>query len=78
MENILVHKPIETIKVEDEVDEREDSGGLEHRGRRHPMNRDEAECATTPPQPQEGDEEDLDAVQGEHQFKRVFRRTRTQ
>ncbi|KAH9319013.1 hypothetical protein KI387_020782, partial [Taxus chinensis] len=43
MENISVPKPIEIIEVEDEEDESEDSGGLEHIGRRHPMNKDEAE-----------------------------------
>ncbi|KAH9301126.1 hypothetical protein KI387_012709, partial [Taxus chinensis] len=78
MDNIPVPKPIEPIEVKDEKDECEDSGGLEHRGRIHPTNKNEDDHTTTPPQPQEGDDEDLDAVQGEYRFKRVFRKTRTQ
>ncbi|KAH9293031.1 hypothetical protein KI387_041765, partial [Taxus chinensis] len=78
MENIPVPKPMEIVEVEDEEDECEDSGSLEHKGIRHPMNKNEVGCTTTPPQPKEGDDEDLDSFQGEHQFKRVFRRTRTQ
>ncbi|KAH9287505.1 hypothetical protein KI387_031622, partial [Taxus chinensis] len=31
MENIPTPKPIEPMEVEDEEEEREDSGGLEHR-----------------------------------------------
>ncbi|KAH9306821.1 hypothetical protein KI387_011225, partial [Taxus chinensis] len=77
MENIPGPKPIEPIKVEDD-EECEDSGGLEHRGRRHPTNKGESEYVNTPPQPQEGDDEGLNAIQEEHRFKRVFRRTRTQ
>ncbi|KAH9287509.1 hypothetical protein KI387_031626, partial [Taxus chinensis] len=59
-----------TIEVDDEEKEHEDSGVFEHRGRSQPPNKEEAKHATTPPQPQEGDDEDLDAVQGEHRFKR--------
>ncbi|KAH9311565.1 hypothetical protein KI387_026600, partial [Taxus chinensis] len=62
----------------DEEEEHEDSGNLEHRGRKHPTSQREVERVVTPPHPQEGDEEDLNAVQGEHGFKRVFRRIRTQ
>ncbi|KAH9320398.1 hypothetical protein KI387_044498, partial [Taxus chinensis] len=61
MENVPTPKPTKTIQVDDEEEEHEDSGGLEHRGRRHPLNKDEFEHTTTPPQPQEGDDEDLDA-----------------
>ncbi|KAH9298533.1 hypothetical protein KI387_030215, partial [Taxus chinensis] len=59
-------------------EEHENSGALEHRGRKDPPSQREFECVITPPQPQEGDEEDLNVLQGEHRFKRVFRRTRTQ
>ncbi|KAH9324226.1 hypothetical protein KI387_004404, partial [Taxus chinensis] len=78
MENIPSSNPTEPIEVEDEEEEHEDSGGLGHMGRRHPINKGEAECAITPSHPQEGDDEYLNAFQGEHMFKRVFGRTRTQ
>ncbi|KAH9310109.1 hypothetical protein KI387_038020, partial [Taxus chinensis] len=68
MENILAPEPTEPIEVEDEEEECEDSGGLEHRGRIHPTNKGEEERAITPPHPQEGDDEDLNAFQGEHRF----------
>ncbi|KAH9318042.1 hypothetical protein KI387_019811, partial [Taxus chinensis] len=70
MENVLAPKPTATIQVDDEEEEHEDSGGLGHRGRRKPPNKKEVEHVTTPPQPQEGDDEHLDVVQGESCFKR--------
>ncbi|KAH9315753.1 hypothetical protein KI387_024380, partial [Taxus chinensis] len=45
---------------------------------RHPKSKEEAERTTTPPHPQERDDEDVNATQGEHMFKSIFRRTRTQ
>lgn len=51
VEDIPTPNPTELIKVQDEEEECEDSVGLEHRGRRHPISQNEAEHIVTPPQP---------------------------
>ncbi|KAH9303647.1 hypothetical protein KI387_008051, partial [Taxus chinensis] len=45
LENVPTLKPKEPIKVDDKEEEHEDSGGLEHRGWRKPMDRVEDDRA---------------------------------
>ncbi|KAH9324165.1 hypothetical protein KI387_004343, partial [Taxus chinensis] len=53
----------------DEEEEHKDSGGLDHRGQRQPIERVESEHADTPPQAQELEEDlNVDVVPEEHQF----------
>lgn len=50
MENMLAPKTTKSIEVDDEEEEWEDSGDLEHRGQRQPKDRLETENTCTPPQ----------------------------
>ncbi|KAH9315002.1 hypothetical protein KI387_023629, partial [Taxus chinensis] len=45
MESVPMPKPIEKIEIQDEEEEREDSGGLDHRGWRHPTSQKDVEHA---------------------------------
>lgn len=68
-----------TIHIDKEKEEQEDSGGLDHRGQRQHTKKVESEHVDTPPQVQDGEEDlDVDAVPEERQFKKVFKRTKTQ
>ncbi|KAH9325492.1 hypothetical protein KI387_005670 [Taxus chinensis] len=79
MENVPALNHSVTIKIDEEEEEHEYSGGLDHRGRRQPTDKVECERVDTPSHVHDGEEDlGVDVVPEELYFKKVFRRTKTQ